>query len=480
MNIPGLKDRIEEVIESDPGVITKSMEVQLHKLILQPLAHIGFTPESAPQCVIIIDGLDECSAEKQQLDILQFIFFAQQQPCFPFCFIIASRPELRIVAHLDSPQYQDKTWSINLNNRRDAKEDIRIVLRSGFAKIHDNPIHAHSMAPIPKPWPTDFAIAKIVARSSGQFVYASTVLKFIDDPDYQPTQQLQIILDITQRTHTNAFSDLDKLYSEILSRCRNPERMLDVLGYLIALIQGADAYAATWGRSLGTTSLPTILDQLLSLNPGDSFRSLRGLHSLISVLTPTDAGSEASGIKFHHASFADFLRNEKRAGPFFIKVSAVHGKITRSCLRILRDFPPKNVTSDGYRMCLAEFNLISLIQIAIFFPLVVWVYAVLFWCYHCSNAKYQTDLGKELNAFDVCKDWVLIQTLPSPRVNEEKLREALLTLDVRELNGCPGQSRWIAGNPDMQSMTMELGSVVNWVQQQVCKAITALSLDFRR
>ena len=369
MHIPALKDRIEEVIESDPGVVTKSMGVQLQKLILQPLAHIGFTPESASQCVIIIDGLDECSPEKQQLDILQFIFLAQQQPCFPFCFIIASRPEPRIVAHLDSPRYQDESWSINLDNRdnrKDAKEDIRRVLRRGFNKIHDNPIHAHSMASIPKPWPTDFAIEKIVARSSGQFVYATTVLEFIDDPDYQPTQQLQIILDITQRSHTNAFSDLDKLYSEILSRCRNTERMLDVLGYLIALVQGADAYAANWGRSLGTACLPTILDQLLSLNPGDSIRSLRGLHSLISVPTPTDAGSEASSIKIHHASFVDFLRNEKRAGPFFVKVSAVHGKITRSCLRILRDFPPKNVTSDGYRMCLAEFNLFSLIQVAIF------------------------------------------------------------------------------------------------------------------
>ncbi|KIM37206.1 hypothetical protein M413DRAFT_279410 [Hebeloma cylindrosporum] len=357
-NIPALKEKIEEVIEAHPQLVAKSMEVQLKKLILQPLAQVGSSLESAPQCVIIIDGLDECSGDKQQADILEFIFFALQQPYFPFCFIIASRPEPRIVACLDSTQHRDKCWSINLNNRRDAKEDIRIVLRSGFAEIHDNPIHP-SMATVPKPWPTDFAIEKIVARSSGQFVYASTVLKFIDDPEYEPTQQLQIILAITQRSHPNAFSDLDKLYSEILSRCRNPERMLDVLGYLIALIQGADAYAAMWGRSLGTTNLPTILDQLLSLNPGDSERSLRGLHSLISVFTPTHAGSETSGIKFHHASFADFLRSEKRAGRFFIKVSAVHGKITRSCLRILRDFPPKNVTHDGYCKCLAENNLVS-------------------------------------------------------------------------------------------------------------------------
>jgi hypothetical protein len=46
------------------------------------------------------------------------------------------------------------------------KISIRIVLRGGFAKIHDNPSHAQWI----ETWPTDFAIEKIVARISGQFV----------------------------------------------------------------------------------------------------------------------------------------------------------------------------------------------------------------------------------------------------------------------------------------------------------------------
>ena len=474
LNTPALKDKIKKVIKSDPAIITKSMEVQLKKLILQPLAEIDFTPESALQCVIIIDGLDECLPGKQQLDILLLIFYVLEQPSFPFCFIIASRSEPRIVDHLNSPQYHDESWSINLNSGRDAEEDIHIVLRSGFAKIHDNPIHAHSMTSILKPWPTELAIETIVARSSGQFAYAMMALKFIDNPDYEPIQQLQIILDTTHPHHSNAFPNLDELYYGILKQCRNPEHLVDVLGYLIVLIQGMNAYAATWGCPLGMTGLLTILDQLLSWNPGNSFGSLRSLHSLISVFTPTGAGSEASGIKFHHASFVDFLTSEQHAGPFFIKVSAVHSRIACSCLRILHDFPLKNVTPDGYRMSLPEFNLFLTNSSYLFPPLVVWVYAILFWCYHCSNSKYETDLGKELHVFNVCKDWVLIQTSSSPRVIKVKLREALITLDVQELDGCPGQSRWFSGEPDMQSMTRELRSVINWLEQQVCNTITAL------
>ena len=115
-------------------------------------------------------------------------------------------------------------------------------------------------------------------------------------------------------------------------------------------------------------------------------------------------------------------------------------------------------------------NLFSMYNInsGCYFLLVVWVYSILFWCYHCSKSKFQTDLGKDLHAFDVCKDWILIQTLCSPQVDDAKLRDALITLDVRDLNGCPGQSRWSIGSPDIQSMATELGSVVTWLEMQVC------------
>ncbi|KAF8961761.1 hypothetical protein BDZ97DRAFT_2028593 [Flammula alnicola] len=138
IKVPQLKELIEEVIESDPAIVSKSMELQLKHLILEPLGQLRqASPQPLPQ-VIIIDGLDECigfgecTPDKHQMDILQFILQALEDVKFPFCFIIASRPEFHILSQFDSPAYSQVTWRISLDNRKDVKEDIRVVLRSGF------------------------------------------------------------------------------------------------------------------------------------------------------------------------------------------------------------------------------------------------------------------------------------------------------------------------------------------------------------
>ena len=52
---------------------------------------------------------------------------------------------------------------------------------------------------------TDF----LVQRSSGQFTYAATVLKFVNAEFYSPMKQLALVL----KPDPTAFSDLDQLYT---------------------------------------------------------------------------------------------------------------------------------------------------------------------------------------------------------------------------------------------------------------------------
>ena len=58
-----------------------------------------------------------------------------------------------------------------------------------------------------QPWPRSGIIDLLVQRSSGQFIYAATVLKFVGADFCSPTKQLELIL---ERDPT-AFSDLDQL-----------------------------------------------------------------------------------------------------------------------------------------------------------------------------------------------------------------------------------------------------------------------------
>ncbi|KAF8155501.1 hypothetical protein B0H34DRAFT_498297 [Crassisporium funariophilum] len=440
--IPKLKERIEKVIEVDPSVVNKSMDIQLKKLILQPLSRIQLSSTQGLPRVIVIDGLDECVEEKHQTDILQFIRMALKEDNFPFCIIITSRPEYHILGEFDSPAYRKIAWRLELNNRIDTREDIRIVLRAGFAKVHDNPTHRYTMASISKPWLTNYSIETLVDRSSGQFVYASTVLKFVDDPDCRPTEQLRVILGLSSSTE-GAFPELDKLYSEILSRCRNPKRMLTVLGHVLALTQGNQVTLLS--DAMGTGGLLAVVDQLLSLKSGDAFMSLRGLHSLIYIPNPAEPKEGEAGIRFYHASFSDFLMASSRSGQYYIRMRDMHAQITRSCLRILSQRPAK-----------AELDVY-----------LGWAYAVLFWCHHCSRSSFDEALIEDLRCFNPSKDWVLVQTSFSAHVDEKKLRKALEIFGVAHLDGCPGQGRWMPRNPDIFLMSEELRMVLTWFQQPV-------------
>ena len=102
-----------------------------------------------------------------------------------------------------------------------------MFLREGFAKIYaDNPILSH----VEQPWPKEGIIDLLVQRSSGQFIYAATVLKFVGADFCSPTKQLALVL----KPDPTAFSDLDQLYTQILSVYPSVVNIVQVLGIIIA------------------------------------------------------------------------------------------------------------------------------------------------------------------------------------------------------------------------------------------------------
>src|ERR1700678_2203585 len=98
-----------------------------------------------------------------------------------------------------------------------------IFLRDGFTKFWaKNSILSH----VKQPWPDQGIIDLLVQRSSGQFIYAATVLKFVGADFCNPTKQLALIL----KRDPSAFSDLDTLYTQILSVYPGTVNIVQVLG----------------------------------------------------------------------------------------------------------------------------------------------------------------------------------------------------------------------------------------------------------
>ena len=52
------------------------------------------------------------------------------------------------------------------------------------------------MSDVAKPWPSYSVLDDLVDKASGQFIYPATVLKFVGNPNYRPTDRLDIIASI--------------------------------------------------------------------------------------------------------------------------------------------------------------------------------------------------------------------------------------------------------------------------------------------
>ena len=124
------------------------MEIQLQKLILEPLQQV--LEESNQPIVIIIDGLDECEGEDMQFNVLRLLGSVFQRPsvggCNRVCFIITSRPEPWVQDEFTIEPLSSITRQIFLGQTSEANDDIRTFFRLGFTEIHDSPKHRLTMS----------------------------------------------------------------------------------------------------------------------------------------------------------------------------------------------------------------------------------------------------------------------------------------------------------------------------------------------
>ncbi|KAJ7668116.1 hypothetical protein B0H17DRAFT_908425, partial [Mycena rosella] len=156
----------------DPSIVGRDMNVQLRKLIVEPCR--------LPQCIaapiLLIDGLDECENGGAQLEILRLIVSTAHDSSIRLRFLIASRPEAHIRESFEEGSFPGLYDSVNIEQ---SFEDIHTYyLRAEFTRIHRE--HRYTMGNTPTPWPSTEILNNLVEKSSGYFVYASTIIKFID------------------------------------------------------------------------------------------------------------------------------------------------------------------------------------------------------------------------------------------------------------------------------------------------------------
>jgi hypothetical protein len=311
--VPGMREAVNNAMIADITLPTKSMEIQIRSLVIEPFRRCQFRPAHTP--TILIDGLDECQGSDIQRAILKLIANAKAAAGVPLRFLIASRPEFWIRDEFDRQPLFDITQRLELSGSRQASLDIKKYLEDGFAEIYDKNLDV--MAGVQRPWPPTKKIDRLVYDASGQFVYASTVLKFVGAEFCDPRIQLNII-STPGPLQASAFSDLDRLYTKILSVFPRRASLIRVL------------------ESLLVNPHPTTIEKCFGVERGELNMVLRATSSLLlreEVIVDQDKdleliyGCKTPYIFFCHRSFREYLMDSNRSGEFAINHQVVNDEL---------------------------------------------------------------------------------------------------------------------------------------------------------
>ena len=310
VSIPEIREHVGNALFNNPSLLTQSLEAQMEALIVEPLeaasSSSGVDFMNARPKVIVLDGLDECGDPESQRYILKVLTNSINKHSVPFSFILASRPEQHIRESFDAKLLSSLTTRLVLDDKYQPDVDIRIFLRSKFQDIKNrHPSRAH----LPSSWPSEGEVERLVQKSSGQFIYASTVIKFIDSHRHWPPDRLDIIFGISPRGKATPFAEIDSLYLHILtSASDNIDRALEIFATLL------------FSHHPNLEITPQFIEPFLSLREGEVFTILSDLHSIMAV---PSADERNLPLRFFHASLGDFLTDHSRSGDTFFLDSGV-------------------------------------------------------------------------------------------------------------------------------------------------------------
>ena len=139
-------------------------------------------------------------------------------------------------------------------------------------------------------------------------LYAATVLKFVGTDFCSPTKQLALVL----KPDATAFSDLDQLYTQILSVYPKAVNIVQVLA-IISIFPG-------W--------LAEMVEDIFGMEEGELKLVLHGLSSLIKNEDDENDDGRDCIPHFAHASFGDYLFDSSRSGPFHVNREEYENQLT--------------------------------------------------------------------------------------------------------------------------------------------------------
>lgn len=314
-NIPQLSPGVREAIHHDPDISTRSLKEQFEKLLLQPLLGLKTLDRQSQTLVIVIDALDECEGDDDIRVILQLLPRLRIN-AIRLRIFLTSRPELPIRFGLLKILNHDR-HDLALHDIPEAviEHDISLFLNHRFSGIRKS-------RSLSDGWPGYTNIQKLVALSVPLFIFAATICRIFEDPQWHPADSLAEVL-----AHQSEGSRLDETYLPVLNRlfANQGKKQRKHLAREFREVVGT---IVTLQSPLSVISL----SRLTGLSEGLIHLRLNSLYSVLSA--PQD---ETRPVRLFHLSFRDFLLDQEtreKNPEFWVDEREIHQKLTTRCIHM--------------------------------------------------------------------------------------------------------------------------------------------------
>ena len=192
-----------------------------------------------PPKIVTVDSLDPSDDEAQPREIVSFIAEALRVR-----FFITSRAEPRIREAFTNREFQH----INLDSF-DPRDDILAFLKHF----------------LPRDLPRADQLRTLVHKASLLFIYAVTVVSFLNDRHHVPSCRLGVAFAIEQASDPSMLAPLDKVYKAIFLASGFDDRTRDIVAAIILLFDPLSIAQ---------------LESLLKFQEGEGALRMQDLHSL--------------------------------------------------------------------------------------------------------------------------------------------------------------------------------------------------------
>ncbi|KAF5309471.1 hypothetical protein D9619_012441 [Psilocybe cf. subviscida] len=307
---PSLRDPVASLLSTNPLVLDTVLEDQLRLLVVTPLQVIWQSAVSYHPPLLLLDGLDECESEdkhRQRQIIDAFDKVLVEHP-YLFRLLVASRDESQIRAAFNG--ISSPLLPLYLDGKFSPENDIRSFVNDEFIRVRKTHPLAHMLDAT---WPLVRDIEGIVEKSSGQFIYAATVMRFIFSSSASPTLSLAMVQGAEPISVKSPFSHLDAIYTFILSRVENQEALKDILHAQLLINE----------YNTGVTG-SVLVDILKAYNLKYNEAIVQ---SCLAEITSIAQYTNGNGLLFYHASFPDYLLDQSRSKSYFVDPDVFNFKL---------------------------------------------------------------------------------------------------------------------------------------------------------